>query len=370
MKKLFIRLSQFVNERKSNLSFWLYFLGISAILICFLPLILTQKSFFGIDFSKTGEIGDTISGIMSPFVGLLGAFLTFIAFWIQFRANQKQFGQFDKQDEKEELGRFENKFFELLKIHRDNVQEMVIHRPENENIKGRRVFIEMFKEFRFVFFLTKHRALSFDSTNPITKLTDEQLVEVAYLLFFFGVGEDSDNQLAKMFPRKYFELINDCSDVLKKFQDQFPSSYSFAETKKQYKTGEGSIINDSHYYKMIYKPFAGHQSRLGHYFRNLFQIVKFVTSSDDKIVKNKYFYLKTLRAQLSNHEQLFLYYNSISVLGKPWITEGYLSEFRMIKNLPLPMADFGISPKDKLGEYNSEGKKLFEWDEIKERFDS
>lgn len=40
-----------------------------------------------IDFSTTGQIGDTIGGIMGPFIAIAAAGLTFIAFWVQCKAN-------------------------------------------------------------------------------------------------------------------------------------------------------------------------------------------------------------------------------------------------------------------------------------------
>lgn len=116
--------------------------------------------------------------------------------------------------------------------------------------------------------------------------------------------------------------------------------------------------------KLMYMPFQGHMSRLGHYYRNLFQIVKFVVSQPDTVIVDKKEYLKTLRAQLSSHEQLLLYYNGLSILGRPWITNNYFTDFSMIKNMPVPLADFGILPHDKLGNKNSKGEFIFEWDEL------
>ena len=43
-----------------------------------------------LDFSKTGEIGDTIGGIMNPFIALVAVVLTFLAFYMQIKANQIQ----------------------------------------------------------------------------------------------------------------------------------------------------------------------------------------------------------------------------------------------------------------------------------------
>ena len=46
--------------------------------------------FGGKYFSDTGEIGDTIGGITGPFIAIAAAGLTFIAFWVQYKANIQQ----------------------------------------------------------------------------------------------------------------------------------------------------------------------------------------------------------------------------------------------------------------------------------------
>ena len=79
-------------------------------LILFFPYLFTSNSFFDINFSETGNIGDTIGGILGPFIAIAAAILTFFAFWVQYKANEQQ-----KLDLK--IERFENKFYELLKLH-------------------------------------------------------------------------------------------------------------------------------------------------------------------------------------------------------------------------------------------------------------
>ena len=116
--------------------------------------------------------------------------------------------------------------------------------------------------------------------------------------------------------------------------------------------------------KLSYKPFEGHISRLGHYYRHLYPSVKYVTEQPDELIENKYEYLKTMRAQLSSHEQLLLYYNALTDMGNPWIKNKFLTDYRFIKNIPLPMADIGIPPKERLGTKNSKGEYIFEWDEV------
>lgn len=46
------------------------------------------------DFKDTGSIGDTIGGIMNPFIAIAGILSTFLAFLIQVRANEIQRNQF------------------------------------------------------------------------------------------------------------------------------------------------------------------------------------------------------------------------------------------------------------------------------------
>jgi len=67
-----------------------------------------------------------------------------------------------------------------------------------------------------------------------------------------------------------------------------------------------------------------------------------------------------LRAQISSYEQLLFYYNCLSQLGNNWIKGGYLQRYCLVKNMPLPLADFGPNPIEVLGEENDEGRKMFE----------
>jgi uncharacterized membrane protein len=59
-------------------------------IVLFLPIVFVNYSWFGLDYSETGQIGDTFGGITAPFIAIGAAFLTFLAFWVQYQANQKQ----------------------------------------------------------------------------------------------------------------------------------------------------------------------------------------------------------------------------------------------------------------------------------------
>jgi hypothetical protein len=93
--------------------------------------------------------------------------------------------------------------------------------------------------------------------------------------------------------------------------------------------------------KYSYKVLEGHQSRLSHYYRHLFQTVKYVNEKKGLDYKRKYAYVKILRAQLSTHEQALLFFNSLSEMGMPWERKAGLSDdqklitkYNLIKNIP------------------------------------
>lgn len=75
------------------------------------------------------------------------------------------------------------------------------------------------------------------------------------------------------------------------------------------------------------------QVELAHYFRYLYNIFKFIHNSS---VNDKRFYSNLIRAQLSNHELVILFYNCISKYGK----ERFLPlaiEYSLFNNMPVSL---------------------------------
>lgn len=123
--------------------FWIYlgfFILIIAI-ICAFPFLFTRDGC--LDFSNTGPIGDTIGGTMGPFVAIAAAILTFLAFWVQFKANEQQ-----RKDIA--LERFESNFFELLHLHQEITNELLLKCYVNNydciEEKGKDVFQVLYED--------------------------------------------------------------------------------------------------------------------------------------------------------------------------------------------------------------------------------
>ncbi len=300
-------------------------------------------------YEKTGPIGDTFGGTVGPIIALFASFLTFLAFYIQYRANVLQ-----RKDIK--LERFESKYFELIELHKANVDEIDIAGV----VKSRKSFVRMFNELSLCYGICSSYN---DSSADSEKLDIISLTRIAYRIFFFGIGKNSEKQMS--FKGNELVLFNKVKPFLEKIQEFFDDKKKMGTKEKGIDTSEQHRRNLFNEHQLAFKPFDGHVSILAHYYRHLFQTVKFVAGSEDFSEKEKLDYLRIIRAQLSNHEQLMLYYNGVSMADDVWFEKEYFTRYKMIHNIPLPLADFGITPEDhpKIKEWYKAGHTdLFEWE--------
>ncbi|KFF06573.1 putative phage abortive infection protein [Flavobacterium reichenbachii] len=331
-----------------------------------------------LDFALTGQVGDFIGGVAGTFFALSGTLLIFLSFKEQTKQNKRE--------------AFETAFFQMLNLHRANVSEMSYTKFENGELQKsehRKVFrlihqefIECYKEVRkfsnskdFDYYLTrkhKNKLQNLINQNNIgANVLDMAFIDIAYTIIYYGLGEEGEIIIRDKFKRKYkdtffyplltyiklkpkkeskkrwqkWEHLNKLEyKVFKKANEEF---YDYKKHKNEEK-----LSDDSSYLvikKDYYKYYGGHQHRLGHYFRHLFQSFKYVNYHEYLSDKEKYFYAKTLRAQLSTYEQAVIFTNSISNLGWKWefnpeielLKSGesakeskLITKFNVIKNLP------------------------------------
>ncbi|MBL0269342.1 MAG: putative phage abortive infection protein [Chitinophagaceae bacterium] len=368
--------SKFKPEERKYLKLGLKLIGlIGAISIIVLPLIFTLPAYFNlIDFSTKGPVGDTVNGIAGPFIALLAAILTFLAFYIQYKANIQQREQFNtslkeqkaaflEQEKIWRVERFENRFYELLKLHKSNVEEMNI----GDKVFKSKCFVPMFYELRFcyvaVYDFYKSTADDIKSFHEYDKIN---LMNLAYTFFFFGIGIQSEKHFVYRLNKGEAHLFHQLKSFLQTIQDRYLRHSTEFPTSKYYQhnlplSGEA----DERTTEFYYYPFDGHVNRLGHYYRHLYQTATYIVNQDFLADNEKYEYVKTLRAQLTNFEQLLMYYNAIAWFDTEW--KELFTKFRLIKNLPLPIADFYIKPeehfKDEIEKLRQNGIEMFEWHE-------
>lgn len=300
--------------------------GVVLIFSFLAPSIFVQPTRTGIDFSKTGQIGDTIGGLMNPFIAIAGVLLTFLAFFIQFRANKLQQSSFREELNEQKIqfrkSQFENQFYEMLRLHKENVNDLQISirklirlsmsekEPLEEIIKGRKTFDYFIKELELCYYIAKK---SFKESDYKVWLNE------AYGIIYHGLN----NELITK--HEYFKILSDIQQAHER------NNYSTLSTivRSKFPT------NDD--FDLQYPIFKGYSSLLGHYYRHRFQTVKFVVSQDEELVtyENKRKYLRILRAQLSNQEQAMLFYNWFSNFGRQWEnnTNRFFTDYRMIHNI-------------------------------------
>lgn len=267
-----------------------------------------------LDPAKLGQFGDFVGGYSGTLAILVSVYFVLKSYENQSQTNERV--------------SFESRFFELLRYHRENVDELRV-----KHLTGRRVFVSMIREFRdvlkIVTKLSETEKISSDSQQRMAQ------IQLAYLAFYYGVGPNStrvfESSIPNSFNQKFVELlIQEMERIQKKF-NALPKGHSEDERRKVT--------------RLDYRPFDGHQSRLGHYYRHLYQTVKYVAlhapentmakQMQRPNVKRGREYVDILRAQLSNHEQSLLCLNTISPLGNAWMKEGYIEDFELIKNIPL-----------------------------------
>jgi len=252
-----------------------------------------------IQSDKVGQFGDFVGGLIGSIWALAGVILFYVALTEQrndFKTNrevlnaqtnalEQQINEFELQREElaetrkvfkiqsETLKRqqFESTFFSLVDLHHEIVKsiDLVSRKPK--------------------YTPTEKLTLEIPSAEKQSKITE------------ITTGRDCFVKFRKGFINTYRRIKREKPDLKEK-----------------------ELINESYldYYEV-------HQSDLGHYFRNLYHIFKFIKNAE---IEDKKRYTSLVRAQLSNEELFLLFYNCISDLGKDKFMP-IIEEFQLLKSL-------------------------------------
>lgn len=372
----------------SNRTIALIFIWISVIILgAFLAIIFFDGYNFwsgsSVKYDVTGQVGDFIGGVIGTIISAAGFYFLYLTF-------SDQRNSFARE-------RFESKFFDLLKLHRENVSEMNFDATklaededslfiENKHYDGKQVFNVIFNQFiicrndlkgffkRSRMFLPEYEEELLKKTYVVKNKIDIRVmasIDICYCIVFYGVSSEGLLILENLFKKRYKEKF--VSDILRfislkpafdetilekwkvlanrntrgKRNELVEQIYEWRKNKTVQSSQFSPIVTG--YHNRYIKYYGGHQFRLGHYYRHLFQTVKFVNSQENMNYSIKYEYLKTLRAQLSTYEQAVLFLNSLSKMGEPWEVipevntelESYqahdfelITKYNLIKNLP------------------------------------
>ncbi|MCJ8154075.1 putative phage abortive infection protein [Chryseobacterium sp. SSA4.19] len=303
MSKIQESLNIILKKKYNNILISIFIiLGVVAVVFgVFAPSFLTK-----IENTRTLQpniVGDTYGGTMGPFIAIGGVIFTFLAFYMQKVAN-------DDIKEQFKIQQFESQFYEMLRLHKENVNEIEVTQKKYKNrhsgefifvtSKGRDVFYSMSKEIQLLlsFFGNKFEGVEF---NP--GLVDGEVIKR---------------------PSNYEEIDSYFIEIYNILFWGYKSGYTYK--LPAYVLQKVRYIADKYYcdinvhIELDIFALQGYHSYLGHYYRHLFQTVKFVANQPESFLDygRKMSYLKVLRAQLSNYEQIMLFYNWLSSYGRSW----------------------------------------------------
>lgn len=226
------------------------------------------------------EQGDFLAGFIAP-LALVWLVIGYLQQGEELKSNTEallsQKEEFEVQNISIKKQLFENTYFNLLELHSDITESVKID-IKGETLQGRKAIIQIL----LVFIVDLHRY------NNSSELSDELFSD-----------EEGGNKIKN--PHKIYEIEN---------------------------KGSPQIVSDT--YKRFYEKY---QSHIGHYFRNLYLIIKYIDRSD-LASKEKKFYTNLLRAQLSSDELLFLFYNCSSPHGIKKL-KPHVEKYELLEHLPV-----------------------------------
>lgn len=338
------------------------------------------------DYTVTGQFGDFVGGVIGTLFALAGTFLIFLTFQEQSNENKRS--------------AFEAVFFEMIRLHRDNVSELRYNTSPGQDLdkyENRQVMRVIFKEFIECYREVCKFSNSKNPTDYITKKHLEHLndiitknnltanpidlarIDIAYCMVFYGVGEEGVIFLKNLFRKKYNSIYYYKLIYFIKLKPKKTNAARFKNWRtirdldlekltslisELYKNrnhpertaGLSEFARSLNIHLPYEKYYGGHQFRLGHYFRHLYQSYKYLDNTPWLDIERRYVYGKMLRAQLSTYEQALLLVNSLSSIGMKWELSPEMSndnknqqrlitKYNLIKNLPGEQL-FGIRYKD------------------------
>ena len=351
-------------------------------------------SMYPLGSSESANSSSAIYNLMSPFIAILAAILTFMAFWVQFNANQEML----KNNAKQQV---ERQFYEMLKIHKDNVNEIkwenwAISSSSSNNlsnikiggiwnfalnnkysyhsINGRQVFEYHLMEYTFIAG-SLMTALGLLNTNEGIKQTPKngginfakELTKNAYYIYMRGKDFIKDGIFESSNKNVFFEKCDKNIDEIAGYITKKSSIKKMASNTMLPKNNfafdndpQGLVYYYLYFLLCFFKKnmmpyrfdpdspsyrylsgsnlFSGHYAELNHYYRHLYQMVKIIANYDGNIFDydEKRKYLRMLRAQLTNDEQQLLFCNWLAGVefGEDWENDKnhFFTEYRMIHN--------------------------------------
>ncbi len=229
-----------------------------------------------------GSVGDYVGGVCGTAVGAI----TLLVVWKTWESSRHA----EAQDKTYRV------FAEMLRTH-----EEIIGSLRLGGLRGRDALQAVLSEFYCVYKLTREVEPSY------LEWETESRVNIAFTIVFYGRQLQSVQLLEHNGTQKILSVIS----LVEK--ERLENERSDAPDEKRF--------------------FPGHQSRLSHYFRNLYSACLFIGRSRLP-ADEKESLASVLRSKLSNYEQAIVALYLISQFGHGWRNAELARQYAPIKDIP------------------------------------
>lgn len=312
-----------MNKSVFNSNFWIYtaIFILAVVFLCkYVPDYYLEK-YQTSTYMVSGQIGDIVGGTTGPIIAIIAAYLTFLAFWMQYKANRQQ-------REDISLERFENNLYEMLHLHRENLFDLSCGHSSGRNavlafcykLKILYYLIDSIIELwpdadkkLFLFYCDKYNYSQSEAKNIIA----------SNLLFYganFSYSYDDKSDERRLYDKLSRVIENFESDRTKISDKGCYDEHTFSLLSENISQFINEELTLGEVDKMVLPDslLCGYNEKLGVYYRHLYQIAKFVALKEGISEQTRYQYMRLLRSQLSDYEQVLLYYNSLTKIGEAW----------------------------------------------------
>ena len=280
--------------------------------------------------SRLGLIGDFSSGV-------IGTLIAFIVATYAIRTYR-----LERQQQKE--ASVSTMLSTMLDLHKQNVKEIKINKTGKSTgfVSGRGAFEQMYEELKVIY-------------DSVIEAIQEEVYSDRNR-YAVWIDDTKQKKLAHILSFGYFFYSVELYMIPKAEDDA-----------NLYQLCEKAMVKVPKTHRNLQR-----HNILGHYYRHLYNMVNYIDKNEfSQKYQKKEQYVKLIRSQLSDYEQILLYYDTLSLLGKDWneplgkeeISKmNLICKYRIIKNCPNYTYYFGLQPS----EVYTKEKEV--WDSKKEFF--
>lgn len=250
------------------------------------------------------------------------------------------------QNESQQLSSFENRYIQMITFHRDMTKDLRIENTTeflNAKTDGSaacrmvRTMVDQARTIVASFIRDKEVKDLYKNEEEYNADCDlwgkdnlalRTEINIAYLITFIGVSSINLPLLKSILKRRYSDDFS--NTIIDRFQLILKGEQNDILKKDPVARAEDKIKDE--------KKYAGVQDVLGNYFRLLYNTIGYLHEQKWIDREDRYTYAKMLRCQLTDNEEILLFYNSLSDFGTDWEYNGdkdksLITEYQLIKNI-------------------------------------